>query len=246
MKSKVLLLLCIALLIFSCSKEDTFVFEKKLIRSYENTYSSDKMMFIYNNDSTLSKIEYLWLDTIRISFNFLYNDNNQMTSIESYTSEYLFGGGGFFRIPYHYSTTLYYNDLHIVDSIFVFDKESNEVREKSYLHYNSNNCVVKIEKNNILSGLNLVWDLAFLNSNIESINTRNYNYDSMTNPFFSLGLPLIDIPCLSFVEILSKNNVISSECQDYGIENYTMVYKNNYPIKKTLKNDNSVYIYKYH
>jgi hypothetical protein len=246
MKPKLLILLGIALLILSCSKEDTFIFENKLLKSYENTYGSEKMMFFYNNDSSLTKIEYLWFDTIRITIDFFHNENNQMISIETFTSEYLFGGGGFFRIPFHYSIIPYYNDLHLIDSIFVLDKETNEAREKSYLHYNSSNTIVKIEKHNILLGLNLVWDLAYLNSNIKSINTRNYNYDSMTNPFFSLGLPLIDIPNLSFVEILSKNNVISSECQDYGIENYIIKYKNNYPIKKTIKNGNSVYIYKYY
>lgn len=246
MKTNFLFLLCFSLILISCSEEETLIFEKKLIKSFENTYDSNKIMFFYNSDSTLNKIEHFWLDTIRATYDFSYTGDNHIISIESYTSEYLYSGFGFFKIPYHNSIIPYFNDLNMVDSVFVFDKETNLIKEKNYFYYNSNNNIVKIEKHNLIENFNNIWNLAFLNSNIETINTRNFNYDSMTNPFYSLGLPIFDVPYLSIVEILSTNNVIFSECQEYGIIDYSITYKNNYPIKKTHKNDSSVFIYEYY
>ncbi len=244
MKTNIIVLLCVSLLVISCSEEETFIFEKKLIKSYENTYDSNMILFSYDSDSTLNKIEHFWLDTLRSTFDFSYNEVNQITSIENYTSEYLFGGPGLYKIPYHNLIIPYYNDIQLVDSVFVLDKETSAIKEITYFYYNSYNNIVQIEKHDLLEGFNIIWNLAYLKNNIETLNTRNFNYDTMTNPFYSLGLPIL-VPYLSFVEILSKNNVVKSECQEYGIDEYTITYKNNYPIKKTQKNDSSVYIYEY-
>lgn len=243
MRQTILLFFAI-ILILGCEKEEDFEFEKKLIKSYEFIYYKERLLFFYNNDSTLNKIEYFYLDKLRKTFEFRYNYNNKnISEIEEYTAELFDTINNNPLLPYHNVNKIHYNEINIIDSIIIIDKESSVVKEKRYFYYNSNN-LSRIVTNYIERNIVVENDFIFENGNLYSI-LDDYEYDTKINPFFNLNLYILHIPpLLNNYEILSKNNLVRNQNVFLGDEKMEIDYYNNYPVKKT----NSVashWVYKY-
>ena len=163
---QIILMLFAIILILGCEKEDNFEFEKRLIRSYEDVYYKTKLLFYYNNDSTLNKIEYCNFDKLEITFDFRYSDNNKITEIEEYTAENFDTTNGFSLVPYHDIIKIQYNEIDMIDSIIIMDKESSVIKEKRYFNYDNNN-VSRIVINNIHDNYVSTWNFIIKNDNLD-------------------------------------------------------------------------------